>query len=240
MRNIFLLIAFSLFFSFTVSSQYTWQQKGVKTLVGKERKYFGTETRPEELKKIACGCEPHADYSGQDKKNLGNLSPDMGESGKGLFWNFDKQGRAHLTELEGSDQVFLKGPCPYVVACGNLLKEEELETKSPAPEKNLRKEQPAPEKRELDTPVSKPEPPVKERMVMIQKYQIFYFQKLSYGCPQSIEQGDKRKLGEPFLIYESELEYYLNKRYIVHQTPTKWYEASYQEVAMNEYPYVHR
>ena len=136
--SIFFYIVFLLScFSLTVSGQYTWKQKGLKNLVDKERKYFGTETRPEELKKLACGCDPHADYSNQGIKFLGNLSPDMGETGKGLFWNFDKQGRAHLTELEGKDQVFVKGNCVYAYACGNLLKQEELETKSPAPEKKV-------------------------------------------------------------------------------------------------------
>lgn len=139
MRKLLLIAFVFFFFLSSASAQYSWKQKGLKTLVGKERGYFGTETRPEELKKLACGCEPHADYANQGLKFLGNLSPDMGENGKGIFWNFDKQGRAHLTELEGKDQIFLKGNCVYAYACGNLLKQEEVFEKASFPEKITKK-----------------------------------------------------------------------------------------------------
>ncbi len=170
MRNIFLFIAFVFFFFLSsASAQYDWKQKGVKTLVGKERGYYGTETRPEELKKLACGCEPHADYQNQGLKLLGNLSPDMGESGKGIFWNFDKQGRAHLTELEGKDQIFLKGNCVYAYACGNLLKQEELFEKSSLPEKRVERKpqpEPEPEAEQEEEYVPAPKKEVRDRRVI--------------------------------------------------------------------------
>lgn len=230
MRNI-LFIAFGLFFSFTAFGQYSYVLKGQKELVGKKRNYYGSE-------KISSNCNFHSDYKGEKKQFLGDLFPQLGLAGKGLFYNFDKTGMAHITELDGKVEVFQKGECIYAVACGNLLLFIESYEKNIKPERKM--EQPAPQKKEWTAPVSKPEAPRTERMVMVQKYQTFFWQKLSYGCPQSVEKGDKRKLGEPFLVPESELEYYLNKKSRVDMNPREWYVSTYQEVSMSEYPYTRR
>lgn len=221
MRTIIFLIVF--FFSYcTVSGQYTWNQKGTKTLIGKERKYFGTETGPEELKKIACGCEPHADYSNQGLKKLGNLSPDMGENGKGLFWNFDKQGRAHLTELEGLDKVFLKGNCVYAHACGNLLKQEELETKSPAPEKGSWKPYNPQKEKQVFVPVE-------QNYIVIKQMKKHCWMKKSYGYPQSVEcHGGGTTTGVVKTILEEDKYQFLDQTEIISRGSGRWTEVFWQ------------
>lgn len=144
MRKLY-FIAFVILFSFTVSAQYTYKLKGQKELVGERRNFYGTDTVNVSNLKKACGCKPHADYQNQLTQNLGNLFPDMGLRGRGLFWNFDKKGDSHLTELDGSVEIFQVNGCAYAKACGNLIKLEEFAEKIKVPEKVERKPQPEPE-----------------------------------------------------------------------------------------------
>jgi len=129
MRNIisFTVLFFFSFVTFSFS-QYSYVQKGQKELVGKTRNFYGSE-------KVKTSCNFHSDYKNEKIQFLGNLFPQLGLAGKGLFYNFDKTGMAHITELDGKLEVFQKGNCIYAVACGNLLVFIESFQKEEIPEK---------------------------------------------------------------------------------------------------------
>lgn len=99
---------------------------------GQIRNYYGSE-------KIKTNCIFHSDYKSEKVQLLGDLFPQLGLTGKGLFYNFDKSGLAHIIELDGRIEVFQKDNCIYAVACGNLLIFIEPFQKEEIPEKVVNK-----------------------------------------------------------------------------------------------------
>ncbi len=164
MRKVFFIIAFGLFFSLTITtaqSGYSYEPQGTRFLVGKERAYYGSQKVPGEtgpfFKKI---------NSSEETQNLGEIFPQIGLNGRGLFLNFSPNGMAHICELEGTTKVVRSSDGKiYATVCGNLLVFLEAYEGEKTPEKVLKKmEQPAP-KREWVSPENKLQNPPQEYVI---------------------------------------------------------------------------
>ncbi len=150
MRNIFLLIAFGFIFYFSVTAQsgYSYVPKGTRFLVGKERPYFGSQKVPDETGPYFKKINPD-----ESTQNLGEIFPQIGLNGRGLFLNFSPNGIAHICELEGTTKVVRSQEGKiYAVVCGNLLVFLEAFEGEKSPEKTLKTEQPAPQVNKSQTP----------------------------------------------------------------------------------------
>lgn len=128
MKNIITLVVFFLFFTATLTAQqlvpqpcatcaYGYQKLGTRHLVGADRNYYGS-----------MRTSTTAGFSATKQTNdatllLGNVFPAIGTKGNGLFFNYSPNGVAHLTELQGNTEVFLRDGKVYAVICGNLLED---------------------------------------------------------------------------------------------------------------------
>lgn len=178
-NNIIATLILSFFSLLSVNAQYTYKQLGTKFLVGKERPYFGSE-RIQETGPFFW--KP----TGEKTQFLGDIFPHIGLSGRGLFYNFDPRGLAHICELEGTTEVVRSSAGKiYATACGNLLIFIEPFQKEVVPEKVIVRP-PAPAPRE--DPYIYRAPPVVEHVVVEQPcscWQKFVrkYHKSNYGNP---------------------------------------------------------
>jgi hypothetical protein len=219
MRNIiFTTVVF--FFSFNFSfSQYSYFLKGQKEMVGKGqiRNYYGSE-------KIKTNCIFHSDYKSEKVQLLGDLFPQLGLSGKGLFYNFDKSGLAHIIELDGRVEVFQKGNCIYALACGNLLVFIEAFEKEQAPEKVSIKNNQNPPKRREEVLL-----PADQNFITIRQMKKHCWMKKSYGYPQEVEcHGDGTRTGVVKTILEQDKYSFLDQTEIISRGSGRWTEVFWQ------------
>ncbi len=98
------------------SCGYGFDQIGYRQLVGKNRKYFGSE-KSTERKDFSAKPAP------SDRELiLSDVFPAMGDVA--LFRNYSPDGWYHLTELPSDTKVFKAKGMVYAFACENLLELE--------------------------------------------------------------------------------------------------------------------
>lgn len=162
MRKLYFIV-FVIFFYFSVAgqSEYSYKKQGTRFLVGKERAYYGSEKVPGETGPFFLKIN-----SSEETQNLGEIFPQIGLNGRGLFYDWDPKGIAHICELEGTTKVVRSDSGKiYAVVCGNLLGFIEAFEEPKAPAKVERKPKPKPEA-EQEEYVPAPKKEVRERRIM--------------------------------------------------------------------------
>lgn len=218
---VFFIAIFSFFLSSTGAAQYSYKQKGTRFLVGKERPYFGSEKIPGETGPFFLKINPS-----EVTQNLGEIFPQIGLNGRGLFYNFDPKGIAHICELEGTTKV-VRNPSGkvYAVVCGNLLLFIEAFEGEKSTERISRVDPPA-ENFVDETPRSNNRtncaPPPAGPMVWIRPYYSQYSIKVHNPCPgitpptgvsKNFQGGEFDRSMEPFQVPLNEVDFWTSKKW---------------------------